>query len=367
MKKFFLSLCVAIAVAGCSESSKEETVYVASVSPATVTLKEGGTAILTVNVTPELYAEFNWTSSDESIVRVEKGGNITALKEGEAEISVTLAEPADISIRYVPCKVTVERVPVEYTITLDRTEASVPEGQTITLLPTVKPATDEPLVWESSDTGIATVDDGEVLGIAKGSAVIKVSLETPDGIFSAECAVTVTEAKPTYKIGQILDFNGVKGIVYEINETGTSGKALSLDESGVVLWATSSTLYSQNYTLAQSEDDGEANCSKLKDLNPSLSYFPAAKWCADLGDGWYLPAVNEGRAWLNLKADLEPLIIENGGKKLGGFYWSSTECEEGEGWEAFYYYYSSSNGGSGYGDFKSEPEGDNYARAVHKF
>ena len=60
-------------------------------------------------------------------------------------------------------------------------------GQIFQLTATPVPAyTDDPLVWASSDPGVATVTDGVVTSVGVGSATITVTC----GDFSASCAVT---------------------------------------------------------------------------------------------------------------------------------------------------------------------------------
>jgi len=66
-------------------------------------------------------------------------------------------------------------------------------GETATLMPTFIPtnAHNKNVNWESSDTNVATVDNGKVTGKAVGSTMIKVITE--DGGRSAQCIVTVIQ------------------------------------------------------------------------------------------------------------------------------------------------------------------------------
>ena len=80
-------------------------------------------------------------------------------------------------------------------VKLDRENASVQVGKSITLTAAVQPenATDQNVVWSSSDPAIATVnEEGKVTGIAEGTATITVT--TVDGNRTATCTVTVTKA-----------------------------------------------------------------------------------------------------------------------------------------------------------------------------
>ena len=75
---------------------------------------------------------------------------------------------------------------------LNKTSATLIEGETETLVATVMPenATDKSVVWESSNKSAATVSqEGLVTAVGEGKATITV--KTNDGGFSASCEVTV--------------------------------------------------------------------------------------------------------------------------------------------------------------------------------
>lgn len=83
-------------------------------------------------------------------------------------------------------------------ITLDRSELILEvEGEPELLAATVEPrdATNQTLIWSSSDEMVATVADGEVTPVAPGAAVVTVLTE--DGGFTATCAVVVNELSVT--------------------------------------------------------------------------------------------------------------------------------------------------------------------------
>ncbi len=77
-------------------------------------------------------------------------------------------------------------------VTLDKTEASIAVGASVTLTATVAPtnATNAEVSWGSSDTTIATVKDGTVTGVAEGTATITATA----GGKKAEATITVTAA-----------------------------------------------------------------------------------------------------------------------------------------------------------------------------
>jgi hypothetical protein len=72
---------------------------------------------------------------------------------------------------------------------------------------------------------------------------------------------------------------------------------------------------------ADSETDGAANMAKVKAISGWQDKFPAFKWCADLGEGWYLPAKEELVALYWNKETLNLKLKD----KLLGKCWSSTE------------------------------------------
>ena len=80
--------------------------------------------------------------------------------------------------------------PVNGTITLDRTTLTVPYNASIQLNATVTPESlASKVVWTSSNEAVATVKNGMVSGIEKGTATITATL----GTNKVTCAVTVTK------------------------------------------------------------------------------------------------------------------------------------------------------------------------------
>lgn len=76
------------------------------------------------------------------------------------------------------------------TIALNKSETSIAENATETLVATVNPSEVGVPEWESSDEAIATVnDEGKVTGVAEGECVITASVAGK----SASCAVTITK------------------------------------------------------------------------------------------------------------------------------------------------------------------------------
>lgn len=101
-------------------------------------------------------------------------------------------------------------------------------------------------------------------------------------------------ASAKYKVGEIYDKDGLKGLIIYVDDSGQHGLLMSLDCSGDEWLDTSDNKYSTN---AFYEDDGEKNMEVIakfiEENNLSWDVFPLFKWARSLGDGWYIPALDE--------------------------------------------------------------------------
>ncbi len=156
-----------------------------------LTLKPEGIAELEVIFTPEgASSELVWESSDTSIVTVSENGELKALKDGEATITVTTKDG-----KYsATCKIKVEDDAVAVTSVSISGDKEVTVGSTIKLTANIKPkdASNKEVVWKSSDKKIATVDSkGNVKGLKPGK--VKITVTTVDGEKEATKEITVKE------------------------------------------------------------------------------------------------------------------------------------------------------------------------------
>ena len=135
--------------------------------------------------------------------------------------------------------------------------------------------------------------------------------DNPDGDQTPEEPVV-------YKVGDPYVVNGnTVGIVYEVDETGTHGKAYSLTvynlsdkyfcikegeetprvpgypEYGTII----NPIPIEEDAMPQSTTDGAANCQKMKNETDWQTRMTALKWVEDLavkqGVAWYIPAIDE--------------------------------------------------------------------------
>ena len=170
-----------------------------------VEVVRGETVTLTATVAPEDADNKTlvWTSSDETVATV-VDGVVKTLKAGEAVITATTTDGSNLS---ASCTVVAKPLLVS-SVTLDKQNAEVVRGESVTLTATVAPedADNKTLVWSSSDETVATVVDGVVKTLKAGEAVITAT--TTDGSnLSASCTVV---AKPLLASSVTLDKQNVE-------------------------------------------------------------------------------------------------------------------------------------------------------------
>lgn len=106
--------------------------------------------------------------------------------------------------------------------------------------------------------------------------------------------ISPQSASTTYKVGDIYNQNGVKGIVVYVDASHQHGLIMSLETSKGSWCSKKNLRYSTN---AFFEDDGEMNMiaieNCIKENNATWDDFPIFQWARSLGDGWYIPAKNE--------------------------------------------------------------------------
>lgn len=85
-----LTVCVFLLSAGVSADGGKTEKKTISLDATSLELTEGDTAILKPSVTGYKKCTVNWSSSDKTVASVKKGGIVTALKEGTADISVRI-------------------------------------------------------------------------------------------------------------------------------------------------------------------------------------------------------------------------------------------------------------------------------------
>ncbi len=159
-----------------------------TLSDDSISLEKGSEYSLGYSFTPaDSEAVVTWTSSDETVATVDVDGTVTAVSDGEAEITASIDGASD------SCVVNVY-TPVVYieNISFLRTSLTVRLGSTVAL--SANPGYSaspigwtETISWRSSDESVVSVENGVITANGCGTAVIYA--ETRD--CSAELTVTV--------------------------------------------------------------------------------------------------------------------------------------------------------------------------------
>ena len=96
----------------------------------------------------------------------------------------------------------------------------------------------------------------------------------------------------TYKVGDYYDDGKKQGVVFEVSADGKHGKIVSLTESSErLMWSDESEW--GRLIGADDKHNGANNMSKVRKIAGWREKYPAFAWCADLCEGWYLPAIEE--------------------------------------------------------------------------
>jgi len=187
-----------------------------SVIPAKITLTAAG-ALAATNVTVSKNTETAGTYN----------GNLTILGCG-------LSSAVNVSLKMI---VTAATVDVE-NVTLDKHAITLEEDSTQTLIATVLPvdATNKAVTWASTNTAVATVENGVVTAVAPGTAKISVTSDA-DETKTDTCVVTVTGAD------LILDFTSNTNWKFPTSKTVDEGSYTSGDYTVKVAGSTENGFY----------------------------------------------------------------------------------------------------------------------------
>ena len=185
MKRKFLVMlviaCMVISASALTACEKKPTIKLDQTA-VTLAMKESVSLVPTVS---DKNLEVTWSSSDESVAKVNSYGVVVAEKLGDATIT------ASVKGAKATCAVTVAPVATlnESSIKLLSGEDVPQEYNQAELVATFNPVlgATEKAIWTSSDKAVATVEDGIVTAVAPGTATIKV--KAPNG---AEATATVT-------------------------------------------------------------------------------------------------------------------------------------------------------------------------------
>ena len=173
-----------------------------------LTLTEGETETLTATVKPDNAdnKKVTWSSDKTEIATVDGAGKVTAVKPGEAVVTVTTEDGG----KTATCKVTVKAKVVPVTgVDVKPWVMTLSVRGTSKLSYTIRPAdaTNQNVKWESESPSVATVDSE---GNVKGG-------------FKSYCTVTVKEFSSGFEVGGLF-YKTAKGYSMDFVEvTGNPG------------------------------------------------------------------------------------------------------------------------------------------------
>ena len=137
-----------------------------------------------------------------------------------------------------------------------------------------------------------------------------------------------------WRIGDYYDVDGKRGVVFWVDETGKHGKIVSMRED-CRQWCDKNEYAKRIATGAHDHSDGAYNHDLICRTYAYFGSYPALEWCRDLGEGWYLPAIDELKQLLLKDSVYFPVnasLVQNAGdplleKRTDRLYWSSTEAD----------------------------------------
>lgn len=263
MKKIIALAALIALFVGCKKDEKPTTVELKGISftEESVSIEKNGQKALSLVFTPSDATDksVTWLTSNPAVATV-SDGIVTGVGAGEAEIS------AKAGVYTATCKVTV-------TVTLKgiqlQKEISICRGETATLIATPDPSdATADITWESSDTKIVTVSDGELTGVGVGTATVTAKA----GSVKAECAVTILPPKGAVDLG--IELTREDGTTYKLYWAECNlGAEKPEDYGDYYAWGEIEPYYSSQDPLTWKEGKTGYNWASYKWCNGSISTF----------------------------------------------------------------------------------------------
>lgn len=161
-----------------------------SLNKRNIEMNPGDSQTLTATIEPcdALNQSLSWSSSNLSVATVNCNGLVSAVGSGSATITVTTED----GNKTANCLITVNEPNVAVSnVTINQNNLTMEKGNVTTLIATIFPgnATNQTVIWYSTDTSVAKVNNGLVTALGEGTASI-IALSA-DGSKNASCQVTV--------------------------------------------------------------------------------------------------------------------------------------------------------------------------------
>ncbi len=164
--------------------------------------------ILTINaqITPKIpNISLKWVTSDEKIVSIEQPNDLSTTVKGQKEGIAVITAINQENVVVGSCLVTVVGDHAIKSISLSQTNVTTSLAEkTFVLYATITPkeAENEPVVWSSSDSSIATVDQKGLVTLRKSGTVTIICTAKNDSAIAASCRVTITQGVTGIRLDQ---------------------------------------------------------------------------------------------------------------------------------------------------------------------
>ena len=218
-----------------------------SVENDTIDLYVDDTCIINATANPRFLTVY-YASSNESVATVTEYGNVKAVGEGTAIITLTVGNGETYAINSTNVTVTVSKVPTEITVNTASLDLFV--GDETIINATLTPAGAGNVTFISSDYDVVDFDDeGNVIAQGKGQAIITVSFAGDNKYAAAEnktitvtvslndASVTVDNDTLDLKVGETYKINATKNpdtILLDIAYSSSNSSVVGVDENGIV-------------------------------------------------------------------------------------------------------------------------------------
>ena len=245
-----------------------------------LTLQKGESRKVTATVTPDNAVDksVKWATGNSAIATVDQNGNVKAVAAGSTTLSATTSNGISKSI---PIKVIVNPTSIK----LNKTTATIYFGESLTLTPTLEPSdvTEKTITWTSSNTAVATVNNGKVKANNKGGETT-ITAKTVNGL-TATCKVTVyADNNPSNIFADIKygswQYNAAKAVYDKGYMTGKGNL------NGRVLFSPDTNMTRSQFVVSLYSMDGKPAVTyeqRFSDVKSGDWYASAVTWAVKNG------------------------------------------------------------------------------------
>ena len=240
-----------------------------------------------------------YQSSDESIVKVDANGTITAVGAGQTNVTAIFSGNKKYAPSSKTALVTVYPLDIPTEITVNRT-IELDFNDTVNIGAVLNPSNAGDLTYESSNTSVVTVDaEGVISAVGVGEANISVNFEGVSGRFLKSNATVLVRVNPV-----ATDIAAQDSISLAIDETATLDAVLTPSTAG------SLTYLSSNSSVASVDGDGIVKAVGVGNAVITVNFEGSSNYLASSKD--ITVTVNQVPTEIDVGKTFALIIDENG-------------------------------------------------------